>query len=140
MARSRLSLALSPESVALPADGRIAVFRPRAGYDLGPLPKARIEVVQGFYPDYRSFLNAGSDVSVAPEGPYTAAVIVLPRSKPEARALVFQAVAAMPKGGPVIVDGQKTDGIESLLKEVKSRAGITGSIPKAHGRDRKSVV
>ena len=36
--------------------------------------------------------------------------------------------------GPVLVDGQKTDGVDSLLKEIRKRAVPTAPIAKAHGK------
>ena len=131
---SRLTLAFGPEGARLPDDGQIAVFRPRTGYDLTVLPKTRVKVVQGFFPDHQSFFDAGYAVTPATEETFAAAVIALPRVKAEARALVFQAAALVPPGGLIVIDGNKTDGIESLLNDVRRRVDIAGSFPKAHGR------
>lgn len=134
MTFSRLTLAFGPEGARLPDDGQIAVFRPRTGYDLTVLPKTRVKVVQGFFPDHQSFFDAGYAVTPATEETFAAAVIALPRVKAEARALVFQAAALVPPGGLIVIDGNKTDGIESLLNDVRRRVDIAGSFPKAHGR------
>jgi 16S rRNA (guanine1207-N2)-methyltransferase len=37
-------------------------------------------------------------------------------------------------GGPVAVDGQKDDGIDSLLKDIRARAPLGEPLAKAHGR------
>ncbi len=36
--------------------------------------------------------------------------------------------------GPVVVDGARTDGIESLLREVRRRTAVGGPVSKAHGK------
>ncbi len=129
---SRLSLALN-EGLVLPDQGTLAVYRPTAGYDLSAAGRDRLRIIQGFYPDHAVFQAMGLAVDVAPSGEYDAALVVLPRSKLEARALIADAARRV-GGGVVIVDGQKTDGVDSLLRDVRKRVAIGGSIPKAHGR------
>ncbi len=134
MTISRLSLAVEDGTVTLPESGRIAVFRPRAGYDLSALPRDRVQVVQGFRPDHDAFARAGYDTVTAAEGDYALAVVALPRAKAEARALIAEAMERS-GGGPVIVDGQKTDGADSILKECRKRGASVGTVlSKAHGK------
>ncbi len=133
MRQSRLNLALEGAIATLPDTGRIAVFAPRADEDLSDLPRDRVQIVQGFKPDHDVWAGRGFDCSPVAKPPFSAAMICLPRAKALARALVAAAVAGV-AGGPVIVDGQKTDGIDSLLKECRKRAEITGVISKAHGK------
>jgi 16S rRNA (guanine1207-N2)-methyltransferase len=61
-------------------------------------------------------------------------VVCLPRAKAQARALVAMAAALVVPGGPVAVDGQKTDGIDALLKEVRGRMVLSDALSKAHGK------
>ncbi|RKF12922.1 class I SAM-dependent methyltransferase [Roseovarius spongiae] len=131
MTHPRLSLALSG-GLDLPETGRIAVLAPRAGAGLDPLPRARCHVITGFAPDYAHFIALGYDCATAPEGDYAAAMVFLPRARAEARALIAEAAALT--DGPVIVDGAKTDGIESALKELRRHVAVNGPISKAHGK------
>lgn len=108
------------------------MFAPRAGADLSALPKERLHIVTGFKPDYDDFQAQGYLASVAPEGRYSASMVCLPRAKPQARALIAEAVAVT--DGPVIVDGAKTDGVESILKECRKRADVSAPLSKAHGK------
>ncbi|MHC0052405.1 class I SAM-dependent methyltransferase [Actibacterium sp. D379-3] len=133
MRESRLSLAVETGAVILPDAGPIAVFRPRADTDLSALPKERVQIIQGFKPDHDAWAARGYRCSVAPEEAFAAALIFVPRAKAEARALVAQAVALV-GGGPVLLDGQKTDGIDSLLKECRARADVGAPLSKAHGK------
>jgi 16S rRNA (guanine1207-N2)-methyltransferase len=131
-AQSRLTLALGAGDIALPEAGRIAVFAPRAGDDLSALPAARMQVITGLKPDHDHFAAMGHDCVVAPEGRYGASVVCLPRAKALARALLAQAVAVT--DGSVIVDGAKTDGIESVLRDCRARGTVGAVRAKAHGK------
>ena len=111
----------------------MAVFRPAAGYDLTPLDGADLHVIQGFKPDHDHFASRYPTAPVA-EGDYDAALIVLPRAKAEARALVAEAMGRVSAGGAVAVDGLKTDGIEPLLKACRARVPVSEAISKAHGK------
>lgn len=133
MVGSRLSAAFDSGLVTLPETGRIAVFRPVAGADLSALPKERVHVIQGFRPDHDAFAAAGYDTGTAPEGAYAAALVCVPRAKEEARALIAQAVA-LAGGGPVIVDGMKVDGVESLWRDCRRIGQATQAVSKAHGK------
>lgn len=121
---------MKTNAVALPAEGRIAVYGPLAGADLSALPKERTHVIQGFRPDHDALTAQGYDVAVSASGEYTASLVFLPRSKTEARALVAEAATH----GVVIVDGQKTNGVESILRDIRKYAAVGEVISKAHGK------
>lgn len=134
MRSARLEMALEGGLLALPPEGRVAVIRPRVGDDLAGLPKDRVEVVTGFRPDFDWFAARGFRVVARAEGPYAAAVVCLPRSKAQGRALVALADAVVAAGGPVAVDGQKTDGVDALLRELRGRVVLSEALSKAHGK------
>lgn len=134
MRSARLALALDSGAIRLPEAGTIAVYRPHAGDDLSSLPKDRLLVVQGFRPDHDHFAALGYRVAVSGGIGHAAALVCLPRAKAEARALLAEAAAAVAAGGPVIVDGQKTDGVDSLYKELRGRVAVTEALSKAHGK------
>lgn len=127
----RLSLALDA-GFPLPDAGLIGVFGPTPDTDLSALPQDRVQVVQGFRPFHDQFAQAGFDTVTAPSARYAAAFVCLPRTKPLAQALVWQAMAQT--DGPVAVDGQKTDGIDSMIRALKSRVDLSAPINKAHGK------
>ena len=135
MRSARLEMALAGGLFAVPAEGRIALVRPRIGDDLGALPKDRVEVVTGFRPDFDWFAGRGYTVVRAVEGGHVAAAVVcLPRSRTQARALIAAAAAMVEPGGPVAVDGQKTDGVDAVLKELRGRVALSEAVSKAHGK------
>jgi 16S rRNA (guanine1207-N2)-methyltransferase len=131
MRSSRIELALESGALTMPTAGRIAVYRPRIGDDLSALPSDRLVVLTGFRPDYDHFAQR---FAVAPAPLYAAAVVCLPRAKAEGRALIAQAAAEVAPGGVVAVDGQKTDGIDAVLKDLRGRVTLSESLSKAHGK------
>ncbi len=131
MLDSRLTLAVQEHGLLVPSDGRIVIFAPRTGFDLSALPKEHCDIIQTNKPDSDAFAMAGYSCAVQETGDYGAAVVCLPRAKAQARDLIARAAAL---GGMVIVDGQKTDGSESVLKECRKRADVAGVVSKAHGK------
>lgn len=133
MSHPRLSVALDAPD-ALPPEGRIALFRPTSETDLSDLPRARVHAVQGFRPDYEVLAARGFAVSPGAEPPYAAAVVFLPRAKAEARGLLAEANAAVAPGGPIWVDGLKTDGVDSVLRDLRGLVAVDPPYAKAHGK------
>ena len=134
MRSARLTQALDGGLFVVPPEGKVAVIRPRIGDDLGELPKDRVEVITGFRPDFDWFAARGATVLRDAGGPYAAAVVCLPRARAQGRALVAQAAGLVVPGGPVAVDGQKTDGVDAMLKELRGRVALSEALSKAHGK------
>lgn len=110
--------------------GAVCVLGARAGDDLSALG-SEVQVIQRMKPDHDALARAGYDVRLAPEGDFATAVAVLPRARAQARDRIARAAALAPV---VLVDGQKTDGIDGLLREIRKRAEVDEVISKAHGK------
>jgi 16S rRNA (guanine1207-N2)-methyltransferase len=132
MQSSRLEMALASGALVLPPQGRIAIYRPQGGDDLSALPRDRVIVLTGFRPDHDAFAARGYATEPAP--PHAAALVCLPRARDHARALIAQAAAEAAPGAPIAVDGQKTDGIESMLRDLRARVPLGEAVTKAHGK------
>lgn len=133
MRSARLELALKSGAFVVPETGDILVLRPVAGDDLSSLPKARVVVRTGFRPDHDHFLRQGYRVEGG--GPAGAVILCLPRAKAAARAMLAEAAALLPPGGLLAVDGQKTDGIDAVLKDCRAAGAEPGEVlAKAHGK------
>ncbi|MEO9573111.1 MAG: methyltransferase [Tateyamaria sp.] len=132
MISDRLPLAL--DAVTLPSDGLIAVLHPASGADLSALPRERVLVVSPMATVCAGFAARGYEV--APELPagtrFATSVVCLTRARAEAQALIAGAMART--DGLVIVDGQKTDGADSMLKAMRARGDVSAPISKAHGK------
>lgn len=131
MKNSRLTHAVNSGQLVLPETGNIIVYRPAGDADLSALPKDRVQIVQGFFPDHEALKKRGFNVSVAPEGTADLAVVCLPRSKAEALCLIADAAT---RAETVIVDGQKTDGIDSIFKACRKLTTVSPAYSKAHGK------
>lgn len=119
----------------MPPSGTLAVLGPNAGDDLSALPRAQLEVVQGVRPDYDHFAALGYRVTPTIGGPYAAGVVCLPRARGEGEAMVAAAATAVVPGGPILIDGQKTDGIDAMLRACRARVPLLfDPISKAHGK------
>ncbi len=127
---ARLAIALEAEGLVLP-EGPICIYRPRAGERFAPLPTDRLHLVQGFRPDHDALTGAGYTVGVAPVAA-DCALICLPRAKAEGLGLIAEAIRLGAR--LVLVDGQKTEGVESVLRAVRARVAVGGVVSKAHGK------
>jgi 16S rRNA (guanine1207-N2)-methyltransferase len=136
MRATRLSLALETGVVRLPATGHILVIGPGAGDDISALPAGRVVAVQGFRPDHDALAARGlTVVPRMPEGPFAMALVCLPRARDAARAMIAAACARVGEDGTVVVDGQKTDGVDALYREIRARVpGVSEALAKAHGK------
>jgi len=129
----RLFLAVEA-GVPIPEEGRIAVFHPRGDADLSALPAGRLLVIQPMRPDHDALAARGfTCAATLPEDErFSASVVFATRAKGLGRDLVARASACT--DGPVLVDGAKTDGIDSLIKPLVKQAGAHAPISKAHGK------
>ena len=132
MRSARLSLALETGALTLPETGLIAVYRPHAGDDLSALPRDRVVVLTGFKPDHDHF--AARYAVTARPALCRCHRLPAPRRGEAARALIAQAAAEVGPGGWMAVDGQKTDGIDTALKDLRARVDLSESLSKAHGK------
>lgn len=127
-------MALETGALNLPSVGMIAVYAPQAGDDLSALPRDRVEVITAFRPDHDAFKAQGYAVRHTGGGVYATAVVCLPRAKAQARGLVAQAAAEVAPRGIIAVDGQKTDGIDAMFKDLRARVPVSAALSKAHGK------
>jgi 16S rRNA (guanine1207-N2)-methyltransferase len=79
------------------------------------------------------FAAQGLAVNERLEGNADIVHVTVPRSRDFARGLVAQAERLV-GDGLVLVDGAKTDGVDSLLKAIRARVPIDGQVSKAHGK------
>ncbi len=131
MAPSRLSLAHEDGLFRFCEGDDVFVWGATAAHDLSVVPKDAA-LVAFFRPDVDAFEAAGrKPVTEAPAGA-SVSVVFLPRSKTEARGLIAE--AARLTNGPIVIDGQKADGIDGILRDLKRRGDLGPSLSKAHGK------
>ncbi|WP_239479908.1 methyltransferase [Actibacterium sp. 188UL27-1] len=109
--------------------GHVLAIGARSQTNLSFAPDATI--VAGFKPDFAAWSARGRDTLATIKGPADGAIVFLPRAKAQARDWIARALAL---GGPVIIDGDKTDGIDSILKAVRAVTATSAPFAKAHGK------
>jgi len=108
----------------------LLLFDPPPDLDLAASAADTIAVVHDRMPQADVWRRAG--YGPPEEGQrFDVAYVALPRSKTAARSIIADAAA---RADRVIVDGQKTDGVDAILKALKPRATLGGTLSKAHGK------
>ena len=111
-------------------DGPAALLHPPVGFDLAGLSAPLI--IQPHVALNAAWRNQGYACDVAlPDRRFTLVVVCCTRSKQQTADLIAQAAAC---ADIVVVDGQKTDGIDSHYKTLRKLTNVQGTITKAHGR------
>jgi 16S rRNA (guanine1207-N2)-methyltransferase len=131
MSASRLSLA-AEAGLFDPTAGRVLAVRPPDEAALVPLSPECTVVLHGFRPTYDRIAGAGWHVVTDVEETFDAAIGYLPREKARARAMIAEATRRA--RGPLVIDGSKTDGVESVLRDLRKRARVGDVISKGHGK------
>ncbi|MEP1611759.1 MAG: class I SAM-dependent methyltransferase [Roseobacter sp.] len=131
MIDARLALALEG-GLDLPLNGQIYVVSPPTEAALEVLPKDRTVLIDGFKPAHDIWLHRGFAVEIETLNSAAGVILCLPRSKIQARSMIADAMALT--SGWVVIDGQKTDGVDSILKEMRKRVPLSAPISKAHGK------
>lgn len=130
MSTSRLSTAFGAQA----PEGRILLIGPGSGTDLSAFDPEKTVLLSRDAGDFVALKAAGWTVVTEAEGLFDAAVVFLPRSRAEARARLALAGDHLAVGAPIWVDGQKTDGIDSVLKELRGMSETSDPLSKAHGK------
>lgn len=130
MAGSRLELVFG----GTPPDGRLLLIGAGRESDLSHFDADRTQIVQRLYPDVVWLRAQGFQPVTAAQGDFDSGVVFLPRARAEARARIAEAAAHLAPGADLWVDGQKTDGIDAVLKELRGLAPVDQVQSRAHGK------
>lgn len=130
----RLSLALRSEALSLPETGTIAVLRATPSEFVLSADPERIVCEQGFRPIHDVLAARGVPMERHVEGPVAAVVVNLNRARAENLGNVGRGLRMLGPGGLLVVDGAKTEGVDSLARQVGKAVPLDGQFPKAHGR------
>lgn len=106
----------------------------RGADHLSAFDPAQTQIRQGHFPDHHALSARGWRVAPEVEGVFDLALLMLPRAKAAARAAIADAAGRLPAGAALWIDGQKTDGVDSILREVRALAPVDEVHSKAHGK------
>ena len=102
---------------------------------LGPFDYCvAITITCGFRPTYDRLRARGLEVHAEPQGDADTTIIFLPRSRAVAYARIAASLDAMSPGGWLVIDGAKTDGIDTILKAVNAVLPLAGRVSRDHGK------
>lgn len=126
----RLRLAVENGHVVLP-EGPVLVLEPRAETDLSFLDPSQTRVVTRYFTVEKAQEAAGYFADATGK-PAAYSILTLPRSR-DAQKMALRQASQMAKG-PIIVDGNKTDGVDAFYRDVRKRANVSEAWSKAHGK------
>jgi 16S rRNA (guanine1207-N2)-methyltransferase len=66
--------------------------------------------------------------------PLAGQLVFLPRARAAARHAVAALLRRVEPGGPIWIDGRKTDGIDTMLRDIRDRVATSQPLAKAHGK------
>lgn len=127
---SRLSLALDKGLLKLPS-GPVGFWNAPDGFE-PPLDDALLS--QGFAPWYDRLHARGLNVTPTPEGAVAASVVFCHRSKEATLDLLAQAFDLTADGGLIALEGDKTGGVDSIIKAIRPLEGDLDVFAKSHGK------
>jgi len=134
---STLLLPLATGQLALPQSGGALFLRARAGALLREVAGPDLVCEQSYKPAADALLRQGWALRRAEEADTARFALVLvlpPRQRQEARALLARAVESCAPGGTVVACVANDDGAKSSESDLKALAGLTGTQSKNHCR------
>lgn len=120
-----------------PAQGRVLFLRGREGAALHGARPTALVATQPFKPEAARLERIGIDLvdeDAVPAGAFPLVLVLPPRQREEARALLAKACAAVAPGGIVVVAVANDEGAKSREADLKQLAGGVGVQSKYHSR------
>ena len=115
-------------------DNEAIFFNPETPSHCLSLSLDKLVAYQTLFPVVDQLETAGIKcIQSMPQKKFNLAIISIPKSKKLARHLIYLATKAVPEG-LIIVDGDKSNGIESIIRDLKKHTRITNAVSKAHGK------
>lgn len=126
-----------------PKAGDALFLRARASAALRDAAGAGLLCEQSYKPAFDALTREGYEVRAAEESSdarYSVVLVLPPRQRQEARALMARAVACCKPGGTVVACMANDEGARSGESDLKSLAGLSGNLSKNHCRVYWSTV
>ncbi len=133
-----LLLPFSTGELAWPQAGGALFLRARDGWPLRAAARPGLVCEQSFKPEADRLIHSGWQVR-DPEAPdddasYPLVLVLPPRQRVEARALLARSVATCAPGGVVLACAPNDEGAKSGEADLKALAGLSGHLSKQHCR------
>ncbi|ABD56801.1 class I SAM-dependent methyltransferase [Jannaschia sp. CCS1] len=131
MTPDRWTLAIDGGALELP-DGAVLVMYARADSDFASL--GDVTCMQGFAPDHERLAARGVTVVVGADGSFAHALVQITKSRAGTLSAIAEALGHIPPGGLLMVDGQKEEGIEAIVKQLRLVFEVDHVFSKSHGK------
>ncbi len=126
-----LFLPFLSDALAWPDSGGVLFLRARDGWPLHQRPWPGLVCEQSFKPDAQLLERAGLAIAPADDQATYALVLILPpRQRDEARALMARALASLAPGGRVVACASNNEGARSAEEDLRRIAGPFGTVAK----------
>ena len=112
----------------------VAFLNATPDQDFCGIDQSRLALSQTFYPEFQFFERKGINITPLPENGWAAAHVMCHRSKTATRALIYDAIAGVDSQGTILVEGDKTDGIDGVLRDIRKIGVEAQATSKAHGK------
>jgi len=91
--------------------------------------------VTGFRPAWDSIAESGAAVALeAPWGTAAMVLVCLQRDREAALGRIAAALRALAPGGWLLLDGQKAEGVDTMIRNLRKLLPVSGVAAKAHGK------
>ncbi|WP_159806362.1 class I SAM-dependent methyltransferase [Litoreibacter roseus] len=127
-------MALDRGLLSIPPAGRVGLINAPGSIDICGIQPSRLIASQSFFPDHAQLLRRGIGVDTTFKTKVAVSIVHCHRSKDATLALIASAMDNTAEGGLIILDGDKTDGVESVIKTLRYHVALEGSYSKAHGK------
>ena len=120
-----------------PRDGRALFLRAREGAALHAARVPKVIATQAFRPEAQRLERMGVellDEDALPDASFPLVLVLPPRQREEARALLARACAAVAPGGVVVASVANDEGAKSREADLKQLAGSVSTLAKHHCR------
>ena len=120
-----------------PGSGAVLFLRGREGAALHAMRGARVQATQPFKPEADRLQRIGIDLldeDALPPAAFPLVLVLPPRQREEARALLARACMAVAPGGSVVVAASNDEGAKTREAELKQLAGGVATFSKFHCR------
>ena len=131
---ARFEFSLRQGKLSLPEGGKSVVFFPEHVEDITPLSQFSPKIIHRFRPTLDLFKAQGFESCLELSSDLDLALVHVPRAKRLGRHLIYKAAKAIHPDGLILLDGAKSQGVESLIKDLKHRIELGGVVSKAHGK------
>lgn len=131
---ARILLPFNDELIEVPEAGEVLFIRPPADLPADFAIFQKLVCEQGFKPFADRLTAENLTITASASGEYPMVLMALTRSRAENMSNFARACRMVSAGGTVLVTGNKTDGIDSMLKAVKKLVEVDGVLSKSHGK------